>query len=172
MNRTNLQTIRKARIGRGTKIWKYTNLYECEIGEQCMIGAFVEIQKGVRLGDRVRIQSHSFLCTGVSVEDDVFISHGVMFINDRYPPHFEPSYWKPIIVRKKAVIGSNATILPVEIGEGALVGAGSVVTRDVAPYSVVAGNPARALRDKVDPRVTRRRLFATRWRKTQAVRAF
>ncbi len=141
-------TIRDARIGRNTRIWDYVNLYECEIGEDCMIGPFVEIQKGVRVGNRVRIQSHSLLCTGVVVEDDVFIGHGVIFTNDANPPHYEPAMWKTTMVRRQASIGSNATILPVEIGEGALVGAGSVVTHNVPPHTIVAGNPARLLRKR------------------------
>ena len=142
------QVIRNAKIGKGTKIWNYVNLYECEIGNDCMIGPFVEIQRNVRVGDRVHIQSHSFLCARVTVENDVFIGHGVMFINDLYPPHYDGSAWQPTLVRRGATIGSNATILPVVIGENAIVGAGSVVTRDVPARTVVAGNPARILREK------------------------
>jgi acetyltransferase-like isoleucine patch superfamily enzyme len=148
MTTVSQQTIIDVKIGRGTKIWSYVNMYECEIGRDCTIGSFVEIQRGVRVGDRVHIQSHSFLCTGVSIENDVFIGHAVMFINDRYPPNYDPSMWKPTLVKQHAVIGSNATVLPVVIGEYALVGAGSVVTRDVPAESVVAGNPARILSRK------------------------
>lgn len=148
MSPESTQVIRAAKIGEGTKIWHYVNLYGCEIGERCMIGSFVEIQRGVKVGDNVRVQSHSFVCTGVTLEDDTFIGHGVMFINDLEPPQYNPATWKSTVVRRGAVIGNNATILPVEIGEGALVGAGSVVTRDVPPHTVVAGNPARVLRKR------------------------
>jgi acetyltransferase-like isoleucine patch superfamily enzyme len=151
MSTISQQVIRDSKIGKGTKIWNYVNLYECEIGEDCVIGPFVEIQKGVRLGDRVHIESHSFLCTGVTVEDDVFVGHGVMFINDRYPPRYnDPSILKSTLVRRGAAIGSNATILPVVIGKDALVGAGSVVTRDVPARSIVTGNPARIVQESVD----------------------
>jgi acetyltransferase-like isoleucine patch superfamily enzyme len=113
-----------------------------------MIGPFVEIQKDVHVGNRVHIESHSFICTGVTIEDDVFVGHGVMFINDRYPPRYnDPSILQPTLVKRRAVIGSNATIFPIVIGEEAMIGAGSVVTRDVPARSVVAGNPARILRE-------------------------
>jgi acetyltransferase-like isoleucine patch superfamily enzyme len=148
MSTASQQTIRDSRIGKGTKIYNYVNLYECEIGEDCMIGPFVEIQKDVHVGNRVHIESHSFICTGVTIEDDVFIGHGVMFINDRYPPRYnDPSILQPTLVKRRAVIGSNATIFPIVIGEEAMIGAGSVVTRDVPARSVVAGNPARVLRE-------------------------
>lgn len=129
------------------------NLYGCTIGAETRIGTFVEIQKGARVGARCKISSHSFLCEGVTIEDDVFIGHGVMFINDRYPratadgrPQTEAD-WQvvPTLVRRGASIGSGAVILcGVTIGRGALVGAGAVVTRDVADGAVVAGVPARA----------------------------
>jgi acetyltransferase-like isoleucine patch superfamily enzyme len=147
MTTVSQQVIRDVKIGKRTKIWNYVNLYECEIGDDCVIGSFVEVQGHVRVGDRVHIQSHSFVCSGVTVEDDVFIGHGVMFINDPHPPHYDPAMWKPTLVRKGAAIGSNATILPVVIGENAIVGAGSVVTRDVPDRTIVAGNPARILRE-------------------------
>lgn len=143
-----IKKIRDCNIGKGTKIWNFVNLYECEIGKDCMIGSFVEIQKGVKIGDRVRIQSHSFLCTGVEVESDVFIGHGAMFVNDRYPPSGDSSEWEETLVKRKAVIGNGATILPVTIGENSLIGAGSVVTEDVPPNTIVAGNPAEVIGER------------------------
>jgi UDP-2-acetamido-3-amino-2,3-dideoxy-glucuronate N-acetyltransferase len=144
------------KIGKNVKFSGYANLYGCEIGDDCMIGPFVEIQKGVRLGRLVKLQSHSFICTGVVIEDEVLIGHGVMFINDRFPrATTETGTFKteadwvcePTLVRRRASIGSNATILcGVTIGEEAIIGAGSVVTRDVPARAIVAGNPARVLR--------------------------
>jgi acetyltransferase-like isoleucine patch superfamily enzyme len=144
------------KLGRDVKIYAFVNLYGCEIGDESKIGAFVEIQKGVRIGRRVKISSHTFVCEGVTIEDEVFIGHGVMFINDRYPRASTPegelqteADWEPVptIVKKGASIGSNATILcGVTIGEGAIVGAGSVVTKDVPPFTIVAGNPAQVFR--------------------------
>ncbi len=121
------------------------NLYGCEIGDDCRIGPFVEIQGGVRTGQRCKISSHSFLCAGVTLEDDVFIGHGVMFVNDRQPRADSPDWrLEPVLVKRGASIGSGAVILcGVTIGEGAMVGAGAVVTRDVAAGAVVKGVPAR-----------------------------
>jgi len=144
------------KLGQRVKIFEFTNLYGCEIGDDVKIGTFVEIQKGVRVGNRCKISSHSFLCEGVTLEDEVFIGHGVMFINDRYPraanadgrPQTEAD-WRciPTIVKRGAAIGSGATILcGLVIGERATVGAGSVVTKDVPDGATVAGNPARLLR--------------------------
>ncbi|HMD88224.1 MAG TPA: acyltransferase [Anaerolineaceae bacterium] len=150
------------RIGQDVKIYAFVNLYGCEIGDESRVGTFVEIQKGAKIGRRVKISSHTFICEGVSIEDEVFIGHGVMFINDKYPratntnggPQTEAD-WKVIstLVKRCASIGSNATILcGVTIGEGAIVGAGSVVTHDVPDWAVVAGNPARILR-KIETRL-------------------
>ena len=147
------------KLGNDVRIYAFVNLYGCEIGDESRIGTFVEIQKGVHIGKRVKVSSHSFICEGVAVEDEVFIGHGVMFINDKYPHATNPdgssqteADWTltPTLVKRRASIGSNATVLcGVTIGEGAIVGAGSVVTKDVPPYTVVAGNPAKVLR-KVD----------------------
>lgn len=145
------------KLGENVRVYAFVNLYGCEIGDDSRIGTFVEIQRDVHIGKRVKISSHSFICSGVTVEDNVFIGHGVMFINDKYPratagdgvPQTEAD-WEliPTVVKQGASIGSNATILcGVTIGEGAIVGAGSVVTRDVPAWSVVAGVPARYLRE-------------------------
>lgn len=141
-----LQLIRDCKIGEGTKIWNFVNLYECEIGRDCMVGCFVEIQSGAKIGDRTRVQSHAFICELVEIGNDCFVSHGVKFINDVYPPQKDRSKWKATVVHEGASLGTNATILPVTIGRGAIVGAGSVVTKDVPDRAVVAGNPARILR--------------------------
>lgn len=136
-----------AKIDEGTTIRAFTNIYGCQIGKECSIGTFVEIQNDVIIGDRVRVNSHSFLCSLVRVEDDVFIAHGVMTINDLFPPSRKRTgktdEWKYTHIGKGSVIGSNATLLPVKIGEYSIVGAGAVVTKDVLPYSIVAGNPAK-----------------------------
>jgi UDP-2-acetamido-3-amino-2,3-dideoxy-glucuronate N-acetyltransferase len=149
------------KLGKDVTIFDFVNLYGCEIGDETRIGTFVEIQRGAKIGRRVKISSHTFICEGVEVEDHVFIGHGVTFINDRYPRAVNDrgelqtsDDWKTVatIVRRGASIGSGSTILcGVQIGEHAVVGAGSVVTRDVPPGVIVAGNPARLLR-KVDDR--------------------
>jgi len=144
------------KLGANVRLSKFINLYGCEIGDDTKIGAFVEIQKNASVGSRCKISSHSFICEGVAIEDNVFIGHGVMFTNDSYPRATSSegalqteADWKveKTVVRRGASIGTGATILPnVCIGENAIVGAGSVITRDVPPNAVVAGNPAKVLR--------------------------
>src|SRR5215472_1223367 len=144
------------KLGKNVKLSNFINLYGCEIGDDTKIGAFVEIQKNARVGQRCKISSHTFVCEGVTIEDNVFVGHNVAFINDSYPrattadgkPQTEAD-WKVehTVVKKGAAIGSGCTILAnITIGEKAMVGAGSVVTKDVPPSSIVAGNPARVLR--------------------------
>jgi len=145
------------KLGKNVGIFCHVNLYGCAIGDDTKIGPFVEIQKGALIGKRCKIQSHSFICDGVNIEDECFIGHGVTF-NDRYPAAVHPDgsiikggEWECIPTRicKRASIGSNCVILcGITIGEGALIGAGTVVTKDVAPGLIVAGNPARILRKR------------------------
>jgi acetyltransferase-like isoleucine patch superfamily enzyme len=144
------------KLGRNVRLFGYANLYGCELGDDVKVGPFVEIQKGVKIGNRCKISSHSFLCEGVVLEDDVFIGHNVTFTNDRFPRATNgngqlqtEADWDcvPTLVKRGASIGSGATLLcGITIGENALIGAGSVVTRDVPPDMVVAGNPARTIR--------------------------
>jgi len=144
------------KLGNGVRLAKFINLYGCEIGDQTKIGAFVEIQKNAKVGRFCKISSHTFICEGVNIEDGVFVGHGVTFINDSYPrattTHGQlqtEADWQvePTLVKRGASIGSGATILSkVTIGENAIVGAGSVVTKDVPANSIVAGNPARIIR--------------------------
>lgn len=144
-------------IGNGVRIFHFVNLYGCKIGDGSKIGTFVEIQRGVDIGCNVKISSHTFICDGVTIEDNVFIGHHVCFINDLYPRAVNQDgslqgeqdwHLIPTVVKRGASIGSNATILcGVTIGEGAIVGAGSVVIRDVPANTIVAGNPARILRE-------------------------
>ena len=136
------------KLGKNVTIFEFVNLYGCEIGDDSRIGTFVEIQRDVVIGKRVRIQSHTFICSAVVIEDDVFVGHNVTFINDRHPTTKDAAAgtWKlePVRVCRGASIGSSATIMcGVTIGENALVGAGAVVTHDVPPSGVVAGNPAK-----------------------------
>jgi len=152
----NKQIIKNTKIGKGTKIWHFVNLYDCMIGDNCIIGTFVEIQKNVVIGNNVKVGSHTFICDGVKIEDNVFIGHGVMFTNDKYPQSVTPAGklkkstdWNllPTVVKKGASIGTNVTILPgLRIGENAIVGAGAVVTKNVAPKTVVVGNPAKVIK--------------------------
>lgn len=145
------------KLGKGVKIFRFVNLYGCEVGDDSRIGTFVEIQKNARVGKRVKISTHTFICEGVTIEDDVFIGHGVCFINDKYPravnedgdPQSEEDWTVvPTLVKKGASIGSGTTILcGVTIGENAIVGAGSVVTKDVPAGAVVYGVPARYSRE-------------------------
>jgi acetyltransferase-like isoleucine patch superfamily enzyme len=150
------QSLNNVSLGKNTRIFNFVNAYGCSIDDNSKVGAFVEIQKGATIGKNCKISSHSFICEGVHIEDNVFIGHGVMFTNDLFPRATNPdgsaqteADWKVIetIVKKGASIGSNATILcGITIGENALVGAGSVVTRDVAPNTVVAGVPAKFIK--------------------------
>jgi UDP-2-acetamido-3-amino-2,3-dideoxy-glucuronate N-acetyltransferase len=143
------------KLGKDVKVFAFVNLYGCKIGDRTKVGTFVEIQKGAVIGRNCKISSHTFICEGVTIEDDVFIGHNVTFINDMYPRATAggalqtEADWKvvPTFIRKGASVGSSATILAgVTVGEGAIVGAGAVVTKDVPPWTVVAGNPARVLR--------------------------
>lgn len=148
------------KLGKGVSIYDFVNLYGCEIGDNTKIGTFVEIQKGSRVGRNCKISSHSFICEGVTIEDDVFIGHNVTFINDLYPRATNSEGklqteedWKveATIVKRGASIGSSATILSnITIGENSIVGAGSVVTKDVPANTIVAGNPAKQLRNTED----------------------
>jgi acetyltransferase-like isoleucine patch superfamily enzyme len=148
-------TIYTARIvnvkfGENVKIVQPVNLYKCTIGNNCFIGPFTEIQKNVTIGDNVKVQSHSFICELVTVGNDCFIGHGVMFINDLFsnggPAGGDQSQWKKTVVGNHVSIGSNATVLPVSICDDVVIGAGSVVTKDITKPGVYAGNPARWLR--------------------------
>lgn len=144
------------KLGKNTRIFAFVNLYDCEIGDDVKIGTFVEIQKGAKIGNRCKISSHTFICEGVTLEDEVFIGHGVVFTNDRLPRATNPNGqlqteadWVcvPTVVKRGASIGSGATLLcGITIGENAVIGAGSVVTKDVPANAIVAGNPARLLR--------------------------
>lgn len=142
-------------LGKGVRLFGFCNLYGCEIGDETKIGTFVEIQKGAKIGARCKISSHSFICEGVTIEDGVFIGHGVIFVNDRHPKAVNPDGrlqsdidWvcQRTLVKRGASIGSGATLLGgITIGENALVGAGSVVIRDVPADSTVVGNPAKVI---------------------------
>lgn len=149
------------KLGRGVKLFAFVNLYGCEIGDETKIGTFVEIQKGARIGARCKISSHTFICEGITIEDEVFIGHGVTFVNDQFPRATAASGalqteadWacQQTLIKRGASIGSGTTLLGgVTVGEKSIVGAGSVVTKDVPPGVIVAGNPARVLRPIADP---------------------
>lgn len=157
---THLQKIRDVEIGEGATICDFVNLYECSIGAKTKIGPFVEIQKNAKVGERCKISSHTFICEGVTIEDEVFVGHGVVFVNDRYPKATTESGeltteadWilRPTLVKRGASIGSGAVIMcDVTIGAKALVGAGAVVTKDVPDGMIVVGNPARVLNKVVN----------------------
>jgi len=144
------------KLGKNVRLYAFVNLYGCEIGDETSIGTFVEIQKGVRVGARCRIQSHTFICEGVTIEDEVFVGHNVNFLNDRWPAAVNDDGsvrtagdWRleRTVVKRRATIGTGAILLPgVTVGEGAVVGAGAVVTKDVPPGAIIAGNPAKVLR--------------------------
>jgi acetyltransferase-like isoleucine patch superfamily enzyme len=157
MNSNSMQSIASdVKLGKNVRLYAFVNLYGCVIGENSRIGTFVEIQKNAFIGKKCKISSHTFICEGVTIEDGVFIGHNVTFVNDMYPRATRANGalqtdddWEclPITVQEGASIGSSATILGgVTIGAHAIVGAGSVVTRDVAPHTIVAGNPARFIR--------------------------
>jgi acetyltransferase-like isoleucine patch superfamily enzyme len=137
-------------FGEGVTIVEPCNLYDCTIGDGAFIGPFVEIQKGVAVGKRTRVQSHAFVCELVTIGDDCFISHGAMFINDLFqiggPAYGQDHLWKPTTIGNKVSIGTNATILPVSICDNVVVGAGAVVTKDITEPGIYAGNPARLIR--------------------------
>jgi acetyltransferase-like isoleucine patch superfamily enzyme len=161
MSDSTLRIAPDVKLGKDVKFYGFANLYGCEIGDDCRIGPFVEIQRGVKIGSRVKIQSHTFICEGVQIADEVFVGHGVMFINDRYPRATGAAGqlkgaddWtcEQTLIGRRASIGSNATILcGIVLGEDSIVGAGSVVTKDVPARGVVAGNPARLLRYLDEP---------------------
>lgn len=142
--------VKDSNIGEGTKIWDFANVYGAEIGKMSTIGAYVEIQSGVVIGNGVTVSSHSFLCSLVTIEENVFVGHGVMTVNDLFPPSRKrtgsDAEWKKTTIKEGATIGSNATLLPVTIGKNSVVAAGAVVTQSVPDNVVVAGNPAKIIR--------------------------
>jgi acetyltransferase-like isoleucine patch superfamily enzyme len=144
--------IRKVKTGKSVVIMQPSNLYECTLGDNCFVGPFTEIQKGAVIGNNCRIQSHSFICELVTIGNDCFIGHGVMFINDTFsegkPAAGEKNKWKKTIIGNHVSIGSNATILPVSICDGVVIGAGAIVTKDITVKGIYAGNPAQLIRTK------------------------
>ena len=143
--------IRDVEFGKNVTVVNPVNLYECSIDDDCFIGPFVEIQRNVKIGKRCKIQSHTFICELVTVGNDCFISHGVMFINDLFsigrPAGGKREMWKPTVMGNNVLIGTNTTILPVRIVDGVVIGAGSVVTKDITKLGIYAGNPARKIRE-------------------------
>ena len=143
--------IRDVEFGKNVTVVNPVNLYECSIDDDCFIGPFVEIQRNVKIGKRCKIQSHTFICELVTVGNDCFISHGVMFINDLFSigrsAGGKREMWKPTVMGNNVLIGTNATILPVRIVDGVVIGAGSVVTKDITKPGIYAGNPARKIRE-------------------------
>ena len=152
MNTPNIKKaqIKNVQFGRNVVVVEPVNLYDCEMGDDCFIGPFVEIQKGVRIGERTKVQSHAFICELVTIGSDCFISHGAMFINDVFkiggPARGKKELWRSTEVGNNVSIGTNATILPVKIADNVVIGAGSVVTKDILEPGIYAGNPARKLR--------------------------
>lgn len=143
-------SLRDVTYGEGVTIVEPSNLYECNLGDNVFVGPFCEIQAGVRIGKNTRIQSHSFVCELVTIEDDCFIGHGVMFINDLFElgmPNTDPELWRETKISSNVSIGSNATILPVSICSNVVIGAGSVVTKDIIESGIYVGNPAVKIRD-------------------------
>ena len=142
--------IRDVRFGANVTVVEPSNLYECEIGDDCFVGPFVEIQQGVVIGKRCRIQSHAFICELVTIGDDCFVAHGAMFVNDTFtaghPAGGDRTKWKSTTIGNHVSIGTNATILPVRVCDHAVIGAGTVVTKDIEQPGIYAGNPARLLR--------------------------
>jgi acetyltransferase-like isoleucine patch superfamily enzyme len=141
--------IRDVIFGTDVKVVQPVNLYECNIGDSCFIGPFVEIQCNAVVGNRTRVQSHSFICEGVTIGEDCFIGHGVMFINDVFAtggPAGHKAAWKTTRIGNRVSIGSNATLLPVSVCDGAVIGAGAVVTKDIKEKGIYAGNPAKLIR--------------------------
>jgi UDP-2-acetamido-3-amino-2,3-dideoxy-glucuronate N-acetyltransferase len=159
-NEAQWRSIQDVEFGEGVTVYPFTNLYGCRIGDETRVGTFVEIQRGVVIGRRCKIQSHTFICEGVEIEDEVFVGHGVVFVNDKFPRATTgqgalqtATDWTPLntVVEKCASIGSGAIVLGgVRIGAGALIGAGAVVTKDVAPGGLVVGNPARVVQLRED----------------------
>lgn len=140
------------KFGKNVKVVMPSNLYGCDIGDNCFVGPYVEIQRGVKIGKNTRIQSHSFICELVDIGNDCFIGHGVMFINDSFrklgrPAYTEKEYWDQTHIGNNVIIGSNATILPVRVCDYALIGAGAVVTKEITKPGIYAGNPARFIRN-------------------------
>jgi acetyltransferase-like isoleucine patch superfamily enzyme len=141
--------IRDVSFGADVKVVQPVNLYECRIGDNCFIGPFTEVQRNAVVGNRTRVQSHNFICEGVTIGDDCFIGHGVMFINDVFAtggPAGDQAGWKNTRIGNRVSIGSNATLLPVSICDGVVIGAGAVVTKDIIEKGIYAGNPARMIR--------------------------